>query len=158
YEDFAEYSAKVEEPVSTDYRGYQVHKNPSASQGPAELFALNILEGYDLKALGHNSADTIHYSVEAIKLAMADRDKYLGDMAFVRTPSAGSMAKEYAAEGRNPIDRSKASMELTPGEPERFLNKPQLDRPLDVKISTESDHEGDTSYIAAVDKERNAIS
>ena len=157
YEDFAEYSAKVEEPVSTDYRGYQVYKNPSASQGPAELFALNILEGYDLKSLGHNSADTIHYSAEAVKLAMADRDKYLGDMDFIDIPYAGLLSKDYAAERRKLIDRSNASMKLTPGEPELFLNQPKLDRPMDVSISADGDHEGDTSYIAAVDKERNAI-
>ena len=77
------YTAKVEEPVSITYHGYEVYKNPSASQGPAELFALNLLEGYDLKALGHNSAEYIHTSVEATKLAMADRDKYLGDMDFI---------------------------------------------------------------------------
>src|ERR1700756_2496114 len=80
YEDFAEYSAKVETPVSTNYRGYQVYKNPSASQGPTELIAPNILEGYDLKALGHNSPEFLHTSVEAVKLAMGDREKYLGDM------------------------------------------------------------------------------
>src|SRR5256886_17447423 len=68
YEDFAEYTAKVEMPVSIDYRGYQVYKNPSANQGPTELIALNLLEGYDLKALGHNSADFIHTNIEAIKL------------------------------------------------------------------------------------------
>src|SRR5205823_11751574 len=84
YEDFAGYAAKVEEPVSVDYRGLQIYKNASASQGPAELFALRILEGYDLKAMGHNSADYIHTSVEAIKLAFADREKYLGDMDFIK--------------------------------------------------------------------------
>ena len=89
YEDFADYTAKVETPVSIDYRGYQVYKNPSASQGPAELFALNLLEGYDLKTLGHNSADYIHTSVEAIKLAIADREKYLGDMDFIKIPYDG---------------------------------------------------------------------
>lgn len=157
YEDFAEYSAKVEEPVYTDYRGYRVYKNPSASQGPAELFALNILEGYDLKSLGHNSADTIHYSVEAVKLAMADRDKYLADMDFVEIPYAGLLSKEYATERRKLIDQAKASMKLTPGEPERFLNKPVLERPLDVTVSSEGDHEGDTSYISTMDKDRNAI-
>src|SRR5262249_26646539 len=66
FEDFSGYTAKVEEPVFIDYRGYQVYKNPSASQGPAELFTLNLLEGYDLKALKHNSADYIHTSVEAL--------------------------------------------------------------------------------------------
>ncbi len=65
YEDFANYTAKVEEPVSINYRGYQIYKNPSASQGPAELFMLNILEGYDLKAMKHNSAEYIHTNVEA---------------------------------------------------------------------------------------------
>src|SRR5262249_41908753 len=84
YEDFANYTAKIEEPVSIDFRGYQIYKNASASQGPAELFALRILEGYDLKAMGHNSADYIHTSVEATKLAMADREKYLGDMDFIK--------------------------------------------------------------------------
>ncbi|MBK5290626.1 MAG: gamma-glutamyltransferase, partial [Acidobacteriia bacterium] len=59
YEDFADYAAKVEAPVSTDYRGYTVYKNASANQGPAELFTLNLLEGFDLKSLGHNSAEYI---------------------------------------------------------------------------------------------------
>src|SRR5215471_5159916 len=86
YEDFSGYSAKVEEPISIDYRGYTVYKNASSSQGPAELFALNILEGFDLKKMGHNSADFIHTSVEALKLAMADRDTYLGDMDFIKIP------------------------------------------------------------------------
>src|SRR5262245_33477977 len=62
YGDFASYAALVETPVSTNYRGYDVYKNPSASQGPAELFALNMLEGYNLKQLGHNSAAFIHTS------------------------------------------------------------------------------------------------
>ena len=77
YEDFANDTVKVEEPVSVSYRGYEVYKNPSATQGPAELFMLNLLGGYDLKLMGHNSANFIHTSVEATKLAMADRDKYL---------------------------------------------------------------------------------
>jgi gamma-glutamyltranspeptidase/glutathione hydrolase len=94
YEDFASYTAKVEEPVSTTYRGNTVYKNASSSQGPAELFALNILEGYDLKKMGHNSADYIHISVEAVKLAMADRETYLGDMDFIQIPYAGLLSKE----------------------------------------------------------------
>ena len=109
YEDFAGYTAKVEEPVWVDYRGYRVYKNASASQGPAELIALNLLEGYDLKALGLNSADYIHLGVEAIKLALADRDKYLGDMDFIQIPYAGP-----AVEGLRPraaqADRSGARL------------------------------------------------
>ena len=67
YDDFAEYSAEVESPVSIDYRGYRIYKNPSASQGPTELIALNLLEGFDLKALGHNTPDFLHTNVEAMK-------------------------------------------------------------------------------------------
>src|SRR5262249_29464368 len=70
YDDFARYQALVEEPVYTDYRGYRVYKNASANQGPAELIALNLLESYDLKVMGHNSAQFIHTSVEALKLAL----------------------------------------------------------------------------------------
>jgi gamma-glutamyltranspeptidase/glutathione hydrolase len=98
YEDFAEYTAKVETPVSTNYRGYQVYKNPSASQGPTELIALNLLEGYDLKALGHNSVDFISTNVEVMKLAMADREKFLGDMDFIKIPYDGLLSKDGNAE------------------------------------------------------------
>ncbi len=120
YEDFAEYTAEVETPVSINYRGYQIYKNPSASQGPTELIALNLLEGYDLKALGHNSPDFLHTSVEAVKLAMADREKYLGDMDFIKIPYDGLLSKDYARERRKLIDPAKASLELRPGAPEKF--------------------------------------
>ena len=122
YQDFAEYSAEVETPVSIDYRGYRVYKNPSASQGPAELIALNLLEGYDLKALGHNSTDYIHISAEAVKLAMADREKFLGDSDFITIPYSGLLSKEYARERRALIDLAKASLALRPGAPEKFMN------------------------------------
>ena len=95
YEDFAETTAaEVETPVSINYRGYQVYKNPSASQGPTELITLNLLEGYDLKAMGHNSPDFLHTNVEAVKLAMADREKYLGDMDFIKIPYDGLLSKD----------------------------------------------------------------
>lgn len=158
YEDFAAYTAKVEEPVSINYRGYQIFKNPSASQGPAELFALNMLEGFDLKAMGHNSAAYIHTTAEALKLAMGDREKYLGDMDFIRIPYEGLLSKEYAAERRKLIDPDKASLELRPGTAERFLkNAPAMDRPLKVTTKGDADHDGDTSYIAVVDEARNMI-
>ena len=158
YEDFANYTAKVEEPVSIDYRGYQIYKNPSASQGPAELFALRILEGYDLKAMGLNSADYIHTSVEAIKLAFADREKYLGDMDFIKIPYAGLLSKEYAAERRQLIDKNTASLAFRPGTAEKFTtDATPLDRPVKVTTAGDGDHDGDTSYIAVVDGSRNMI-
>ena|SRR2546421_5843132 len=159
FEDFAEYNAKVEIPVSINYHGYRVYKNPSASQGPTELIALNLLEGYDLKGLGHNSADFIHTNVEAMKLAMADREKFLGDMDFVTIPYQGLLSKEYAQERRKLIDPAKASLELRPGSPEKFTSGASpLDRPVHTLLDGEASHEGDTSYIAVVDKDRNMVS
>jgi len=160
YEDFAEYTAKVEEPVSTDYRGYTVYKNGSASQGPTELIALNILEGYDLKKMGLNSADYIHTTVEAMKLAMADRERYLGDMDFIKIPYTGLLSKAYAAERRKLIDADHASLDLRPGDAYPFTGGgfDPVTRPTDVDIHGNADHEGDTSYIATVDKDRNLIS
>lgn len=159
YEDFAEYTAKVETPVSVDYRGYRVYKNPSASQGPTELIALNLLEGYDLKALGHNSVDFIHTNVEVMKLAMADRERFLGDMDFIKIPYDGLLSKDYARERRKLIDPAKASLELRPGSPERFVAATfPAERPWHIVLDGDADFDGDTSYIAIVDKDRNMVS
>jgi gamma-glutamyltranspeptidase / glutathione hydrolase len=159
YDDFAEYTAEVETPVSINYRGYQIYKNPSASQGPTELIALNLLEGYDLKAMGHNSPDLLHISVEAVKLAMADREKYLGDMDFIKIPYDGLLSKDYARERRKLIDPAKASLDLRPGLPERFAANPSaLNRPVHQVLDGQARHDGDTSYIAVVDQDHNMVS
>ena len=129
YEDFAAYTAEVETPVSVNYRGYQIYKNPSSSQGPTELIALNLLEGYDLKAMGQNSPDFLHTSAEAVKLAMADREKYLGDMDFIKIPYDGLLSKQYAQERRKLIDPVKASLDLRPGLPEKFVAGAFVSRP-----------------------------
>ncbi len=159
YEDFAGYTAQLEEPVFTDYRGWQVYKNASSTQGPAELFLLNILETYDVKALGLNSADYLHANAEAAKLAFADREKYLGDTDFIKIPFAGLLSKAYARERRKLIDPAKASLELRPGAAEKFMTGfPPVERPLDFTLRGNGPHDGDTSYIAVVDKDRNMIS
>ncbi len=159
YEDFAGYSVRLEEPVCLDYRGYRVCKNPSATQGPAELFTLSLLEGYNLKKLGHNSPEYIHTSVEAVKLAFADRDKYLGDLDFVRVPFAGLLSPEYAGERRKLIDPDKASLDLRAGVAERYQPGFQrVERPVDVTYAADKSEEGDTSYIAVVDGQRNVVS
>jgi len=145
-DDFAQYSAKIEKPVSANYRGYEVYKNPSATQGPTELIFLNLLEGYDLRSLGHNSPDYIHVSVEAAKLAYADREKYLGDMDFISIPFGMLLSKDYARERRTLIDPRVASLEFRPGSE------------IEVNLSGAAAHEGDTSYLAVVDEERNAVS
>jgi len=159
YQDFAEYNAVVETPVSIDYRGYRIYKNPSASQGPTELIALNLLEGYDLKALGHNSANYIHISAEAVKLAMADREKFLGDMDFITIPYGGLLSKDYARERRALIDLQKASLDLRPGAPDKFaINAQSVDGSVRMNLEGNASHDGDTSYICTVDKDRNMVS
>lgn len=158
YEDFAAYSAQVETPVSVNYRGYDVYKNPSSSQGPAELFLLNILEGYDVKSLGHNSPEYIHTSAEALKLAFADRER-LGDTNFVDVPYEGLLSKAYAAERRKLIDPDHASLEIRPGNPEKFMKLAAALPHIGHTHVGEADYsEGDTSYIAVVDKDHNMIS
>jgi gamma-glutamyltranspeptidase/glutathione hydrolase len=122
--------------------------------------ALNLLEGYDLKKMGLNSADYIHTSAEAIKLAMADRDTYMGDMDFIQIPYQGLLSKEYAAARRKLIDPSKASLEFRPGDVAPFAGAgyKSVDHPRDVTLAGNADHLGDTSYISAVDRDRNMIS
>ena len=160
YEDFAGYTAKVETAISTNYRGYEVFKNPSANQGPAELIALNMLEGFDLGKMGLNSADYIHTSAEAVKLAMGDREKYLGDMDFITIPYEGLLSKDYAAERRKLIDPARASRDLLPGNPSRFMSRPAafVDYPYHTTLEGNAAHDGDTSYLAVVDKDRNMVS
>lgn len=151
FDDFAKYHAIVEEPVSVNYRGYDVLKNRSATQGPAELFALNILETYDLKSLKHNSPEYVHAGIEAIKLAMADRE-YLGDEAFVKIPWQTLLGKEYAAQRRRMIDPDHASLDLRTGSIESFTH------PSDVGYADEKGDGGDTSYLCIVDQNRNVVS
>ncbi len=159
YEDFANYTDEVEEPVSITYRGYTVYKNASATQGPTELIALNMLEGFDLKAMGHNSAAFIHTSAEAVKLAMGDREKYLGDMDFIKIPYDGLLSKAYADERRKLIDPDHASLELRPGDPSKFSKMTGIaDLPWHTTTDGDADHRGDTSYFAVIDKDRNMVS
>jgi len=114
YEDMAAFRLKPEEPVSTDYRGYKVYKPGFWSQGPAMIEALNILEGYDLRSMGWNSADYIHKVTEALKLSYADRDTYYGDPKFSHIPTEVLLSKDYAAERRKQIGPA-ASLEFEPG-------------------------------------------
>lgn len=117
YHDLARHVTRVEEPVSLTYRGYQIIKCGPWTQGPALLEALQVLEGYDLKALGRNSPDAIHLTTESLKLAFADRDAYYADPAFVDVPIRELLDPEYAVKRRSLIDMKKASLEQIPGDP-----------------------------------------
>jgi gamma-glutamyltranspeptidase/glutathione hydrolase len=116
-DDLASYAGKVEEPASAPYRGYTVYKAGFWNQGPSLLQALRILEGFDLRAMGAGSADALHTTVEAIKLAYADRDRYYGDPDFVRVPGDVLLSAPYAARRRALIDPKHASLEQRPGDP-----------------------------------------
>src|SRR5579883_1093621 len=115
YDDMAKFHAEVDEPRSVTYRGYTIYKPGFWTQGPVTLEALNLLEGYDLKAMGHNSPEYLHTVLEAVKLAFADRDRYYGDAKFSKIPEEILLSKSYAAERRKLIDPAHASMESRPG-------------------------------------------
>lgn len=121
--DFSEYFARVEEPAKTNYRGYTVYKHSFTSQGPVLLQALNVLENFDLRGMGHDSADYIHTVTEALKLAYADRDTYYADTAFVQVPGEGLLSKEYAKERAAKIDPKVASKAFIAGDPLKYDSK-----------------------------------
>ena len=118
--DFAEYFARIEEPARTTYRGYTVYKHGFGSQGPVLLQTLNILEQFDLHAMGYASADYLHTLVEAMKLAYADRDSFYADPAFVKTPSEGLLSKAYAKERSALIDPKRSSRAFAAGDPLKY--------------------------------------
>ncbi|MDF3919897.1 gamma-glutamyltransferase [Salinicola salarius] len=119
-EDLAGYQPTIREPVHGTYRGYDVYAMSPPSSGGAHIVQmLNMLEGYDIHAMGFNSARTIHVMSEAMKRAYADRAKYLGDTDFVDVPLAGITSKAYAEELRAQIDLDRAtpSSEIAAGNP-----------------------------------------
>jgi gamma-glutamyltranspeptidase/glutathione hydrolase len=118
--DFAEYSVKIEEPMRSSYRGYDVYTQTFNSQGPVVLQVLNMLESMDVQAMGHNSADYLHLVVEALKLAYADRDTYYADPDFVEVPAEGLLSKAYARERAKRIDPARASKSFIAGDPLPF--------------------------------------
>jgi gamma-glutamyltranspeptidase/glutathione hydrolase len=159
-EDFAEYASPLEEPISTTYRGYQIYTNRTWTQGITLLQTLNILEGYDLAALGHNSPQAIHLQVEALKLSFADRERYVGDPAHVDVPIAGLLSKEYATLRRGLIDPAKAQATYPPGDPRKLLAalegyQPQQTEPVLESVTGEADG---TTYLATVDAQGNMVS
>ena len=159
-DDFAKFAAKVGQPVETEYRGYQVFKAGFWTQGPAMIETLNMLEGFDLKKMGHNSPTYIHTLAEALKLALADRDRYYGDPNFVKIPTTELLSKEYAALRRPLIDERHASLAQQPGDPMNM--KAVLASAVQTigRASTLPDIEraNDTTCVNVVDKDGNMFS
>jgi gamma-glutamyltranspeptidase/glutathione hydrolase len=115
YEDMSSYQAEEERTRSVIFHGYTVHKPGFWTQGPVMLQMLNLLKGYDLKAMGHNSPEYLHTLIEVVKLAFADRDTHYGDPQFSQIPEDWLLSEEYAAERRRMIEPDRASMEHRPG-------------------------------------------
>ncbi|MHB1297041.1 MAG: gamma-glutamyltransferase family protein [Gemmatimonadaceae bacterium] len=119
--DLANWRVLIEEPYSTNYRGYDVYKLPIWQQGPAMLQSLNILENADLKAMGYNSAQYIHTIYQAMNLAFSDRDFYYGDPAFApEEPVAGLMSKAYAKSRYAQMNHDRNDAGVKPGDPYAF--------------------------------------
>ena len=126
------------EPVSVNYRGYDVYELPPNGQGIAALQMLNVLEAYDLEAMGHNSAEYLHVHLEAKKLAFNDRARFYADPAFTDIPIKGLLSKEYAAQQREQIKAGAVIQAVNPGDP-RLIN-------------------GDTIYLTVADKDGMMVS
>lgn len=122
--DFTEYHALVEEPAHTNYRGYEVYKPASNNQGPSELIALNIIEGFPVASYEYYAASMVHHLAEAVNLAMADRERYMGDLQFAKTPLNGLLNKKYAEERRKLIFPDRRLEEYLPGNPQPYEEPP----------------------------------
>lgn len=139
YEDLAAHRSEWVDPVSTNYRGYDVWEIPPNGQGIAALQMLNVLEGYDLKKAGFGSADHLHWFAEAKKLAFEDRARLYADMNFVDVPVNRLISKDYANERRKLIDDNRAAKQYDPGLPYTLEH-------------------GDTIFLTVADKDRNMVS
>ncbi len=154
--DLANYEARIRQPVVSSYRGYQVYgMSLPSSGGVAVAEALNILEGYDLKALPRAQAE--HLYLEASRLAFADRNAYLADPEYVDAPVAGLLSKEFAARRRALIDMKRAAPEVAAGDPYAFQDDPSIPlRPKQPRpLQKESPH---TTHLTVSDKEGNVVS
>jgi gamma-glutamyltranspeptidase/glutathione hydrolase len=147
--DFAAHQADWTEPISTMYRGYQVLEMPPNTQGATALEMLNIVEGFDVKALGHNSAAYLHLLVEAKRIAFADREAWLADPGSVPADVLKKLlSKEYAAERRREINAERAARDY---------------KATTIRGSASAGGEppqarGDTIYLTAADRDGNVVS
>jgi gamma-glutamyltranspeptidase / glutathione hydrolase len=136
-QDFAEHRSEWVEPISTSYRGHTVYEIPPNGQGLTALITLNILEGFDLARMASQPDLYYHTLIEAMKLAFADRNRYIADPAFAKIPLRELLSKEYAARRRALISPDKVIEAPAPGV---FTN------------------DSDTTYFTVIDKDRNAVS
>ncbi len=160
--DFEKHTSTWVEPVSTNYRGYDVFELPPNGQGIATLQILNILEGFDLKSMGRNAPDTLHTMIEAKKIVWADRAQYYADPEFARIPLATLISKEYARERRRLIDPDRAAKQVEAGRPGEGAGAPaRSSAGISSRGRADSSSlidDGDTIYLCTADDEGNMVS
>lgn len=147
--DLAAHKTPVVDPLTSTYRGYVIYKTGPLTQGPYLLQTLRLVEGFDLKNMGFNSADYIHTVIEAEKLSLADRDEYYGDPNFTKVPMQTLLSTQYTNMRRKLIDPKKASLELRPGDPYNM-------KPTKPPTITGPWH-GGTTVMCVMDKFGNVI-
>ncbi len=164
YEDLAEFAVEVAPALTTTFGAYEVAACGFWCQGPVLLQVLNLLDGVNLAALGHNSPAYLHRIVETVKLAFADRDAYYGDPRFVTIPVAGLLSKAYAEARRGRVG-ARAWPEMPPaGDPHRLTAERRREAALPLAGGSEPASAGDatdaldTSYVAVVDEAGNGFS
>ena len=153
--DLADCRARWQEPISTTYHGHTVYEAPPNSSGHILLQELNLVERFDLKSMGCNTAVSIHLMVEAKKLAFIDREAYVADPDYVDVPIEGLISKEYAAERAQLIHAGRAG-DPPPGDPWKYQpgGRPNRAQPAASGISQERE---DTTCFAVVDRWGNAV-
>ncbi|MDA1189432.1 MAG: gamma-glutamyltransferase family protein [Chloroflexi bacterium] len=165
-DDLADYHSKFEQPVKTTFGEYEVYGQGAWTQGPVLFQALNILENFDLQAMGHNTPKYIHVVAEALKLALADREAFYGDPDFTVVPIDGLLSKQYAAQRAKLIDIEKPVPELPPaGDPWKYssLKKPASLANIAHPVYAEAGFTGGnsakqgTTHIAVLDKDGNIV-
>src|SRR5262245_15480864 len=156
--DFEKHTSTWVEPVSVNYRGYDVYELPPNGQGISALQILNILEGFDLRAMGRNSPETLRTMIEAKKIAWADRAKFYADPASAKIPLAGLLSKDYAAERRKLIDANHAAKTVEAGVPPANTTSPRPTPRTASGLQTRVLDHGDTIYMCTADDEGNMVS
>jgi len=157
-EDFGRYRMVWQEPISTTYRGRTVYEAPPNSSGHVLLQELNMIEHFDMAALGPGSAEGIHVMVEAKKLAFADREAFLADPDFVNVPVDGLISKEYAAERVKLIDPDRAAEMVSEGNPWAYQARPaDADVLFHRRNAPSRELHSDTTHYCVVDRWGNAV-
>jgi len=162
--DLAEFTAEETEPLRIRYRGYDVYGVPPQTQGHVTMQALRVLEGFDLQAMKHNSADYIHHVVEALKLAFADREAFIGDPRFVRDIPIDRLLSGTYSNARRKLIRPDRAIEgaAPPGEAQTRRAAYRMGRGSHVELSGSDAFppwiESFTTYIGAADRDGNMVS